>query len=325
MNASVKIDVTINSQVSIRFACQMWISLLFLAKYKKLFTEMKKSFSIVLLFIFSITMSYAQSSVWKISKKRNTTYLAGSIHILSEDDYPLPEEFDKAYSKADLLVFEADIIKMEDQSFVQKMMAMSMYTDDRTLQSVLSEDTYNELKVLAIKMNLPIEQMNIFKPSFVLLMVTVSKMQQMGMNTEGVDKHFLSKALNDSLELEFFETPEEQLQMITGMGEGNEDQFVAYSLRDMQHMEEDLTQLVSDWRDGSSEKMIEQIQETKKDYPNFYKSLLVDRNNNWLPKIEQYLESKTTELIIVGAMHLHGPEGVLALLKDKGYKVAQVK
>lgn len=286
---------------------------------------MKKYFSIALIFIFSITLSFSQSSVWKISKKGNTTYIAGSVHILTEDDYPLPVEFDKAYVQAELMVFEADLTKMEDPAFAQKMMAVSMYKDDRTLQSVLSEDTYVKLKEEATKINLPIEQLNKFKPSMVLLMVTVTKMQQMGMNTDGVDKYFLTKALNDSLRLEFFETPDEQLNMISGMGEGNEDQFVQYSLRDMQHMEEDLAQLITGWRKGSGDKMNEQIEETKKDYPDFYKTLLLDRNNSWLPKIEEYLETKTTEFIIVGALHLHGPEGVLAMLKDKGYKITQLK
>ena len=286
---------------------------------------MKKHFYITLIFIFSNTLSFAQSSVWKISKKGNTTYIAGSVHILTEDDYPLPVEFDRAYAQAELMVFEADLAKMEDPAFAQKMMAMSMYKDDRTLQSVLSEDTYIKLKEEATKINLPIEQLDKFKPSIVLLMVTVTKMQQMGMNTDGVDKYFLTKALNDSLRLEFFETPNEQLNMISGMGEGNEDQFVQYSLRDMQHMEEDLAQLITGWREGSSDKMNEQIEETKKDYPDFYKTLLVDRNNSWLPKIEEYLETKTTEFIIVGALHLHGPEVVLAMLKDKGYKISQLK
>jgi uncharacterized protein YbaP (TraB family) len=62
-----------------------------------------------------------------------------------------------------------------------------------------------------------------------------------------------------------------------------------------------------------------------KEFPELYQSLLVQRNNNWMPKIDQYLSDKQVEFIIVGSLHLHGAEGLLKKLKDKGYLLEQLK
>lgn len=45
-----------------------------------------------------------------------------------------------------------------------------------------------------------------------------------------------------------------------------------------------------------------------------------ERNNRWLRKIEDILKDRTC-LIAVGAMHLPGDKGLIALLRDKGYNV----
>ena len=61
-----------------------------------------------------------------------------------------------------------------------------------------------------------------------------------------------------------------------------------------------------------------------KDFPDIYQSLLVDRNNNWLPQIEAMFDSKDTEFVLVGALHLVGKDGLLQRLEAAGYKVTQL-
>jgi uncharacterized protein YbaP (TraB family) len=58
--------------------------------------------------------------------------------------------------------------------------------------------------------------------------------------------------------------------------------------------------------------------------PQMYQRLLVERNKNWLPKIEALFAARGRALVVVGAAHLVGPDGVLAMLKAKGYTVEQL-
>ena len=65
------------------------------------------------------------------------------------------------------------------------------------------------------------------------------------------------------------------------------------------------------------------LQELRKE-PGMYHRLLVDRNKDWIPKIEALFSRKGRAFVVVGAAHLVGPDGLLALLKAKGYKIEQL-
>jgi uncharacterized protein len=54
-----------------------------------------------------------------------------------------------------------------------------------------------------------------------------------------------------------------------------------------------------------------------------YQRLLVERNKNWLPKLEALFARKGAAFVVVGAAHLVGPDGLVAMLKAKGYTVEQ--
>jgi uncharacterized protein YbaP (TraB family) len=58
--------------------------------------------------------------------------------------------------------------------------------------------------------------------------------------------------------------------------------------------------------------------------PSFRGRLIDDRNRNWIPKIEQLLRGRDTSFVVVGAAHMGGPNGLLALLKQRGYPIEQL-
>ena len=268
---------------------------------------------------------FSQTSIWKVSKNSSELYLGGSIHILRANDYPLPVEYDKAFENADKIVFETDIEQLENPQIAQTFMQKGMLKDNKTLQDVLSADVYEELKLEASKVSLPIENMARFKPSMVILTLTVMKIQQLGISADGVDKFYSTKSKENNKKMAFLETVDEQIELLVNMGDGKEDEFVKYSLKDFKNMEKDLDKLISTWRDGNSKVMKKQLKEMKSDFPDIYNSLLVNRNNNWTPQIEDYLTDEMVEFVVVGTLHLHGPDGLLNILKKKGYNIEQFK
>jgi len=274
--------------------------------------------------LFSIAV-FSQSSVYEVQGNGTRFYIGGSIHLLREQDYPLPKEFDVAFDNSEILVLEADISKMEDPAIAQKMLGMTMYQDDRTLKTVLSEEVYNELKTACASYGISMANMGKLKPSMVIMTLTIMELQKLGVASEGVDKHYLNKALKTDRSVLYLETIDEQMSLIAGMGEGNEDEFVKHSLNDIKENSDIFEELIDTWKDGTANPMLKQIKEFKADYPELYQSLLVDRNNTWIPQLEGYLETKEVEFVVAGALHLYGSEGVLQQMKDKGYKVKQLK
>ena len=64
--------------------------------------------------------------------------------------------------------------------------------------------------------------------------------------------------------------------------------------------------------------------EDLKEEPVIYERLLVERNRNWLPQIEALFARRTPALVVVGAAHLVGPDGLLKMLQGKGYAIEQL-
>ena len=81
--------------------------------------------------------AYAASSVWQVSKGENSVFIGGTIHVLSDADYPLPAAFEHAYSKSPILVFEADMAKMKTPAFQAAMLRAVSYSDGASLKSAL--------------------------------------------------------------------------------------------------------------------------------------------------------------------------------------------
>lgn len=266
----------------------------------------------------------SQSSVWKVEGNDTEFYIGGSIHILRIQDYPLPEEFYEAYDNSDILTTEMDMNEMNNPSNAMKMQQKLMFQDESTLSGVLSKDVYSKLDSVGKGLGLNIKVMDKFKPSMVIITLTFQSLQKLGVTTEGVDAHFTTKANRDEKSLLFLETFDEQLSFIESMGEGNENEFVLYSLEDIETNEKEFIDLIEDWKIGQQELIQDQMQDFKLNYPDIYQTLVVKRNNNWMTHLESYLKTPEVEFVIVGAAHLVGSDGVLNKLRQKGYTVSQL-
>ena len=286
---------------------------------------MKKLSLILSISIFLLNVSLAQSSVWKIERKGNTVYIGGTMHLLTPEDHPLPPEFDSAYVWSEALVFEADIKKMENPAVIQQMMLLAMYQDDRTLESELSEEAYALLESECSKIDLSLSDFTKFKPAMVMLIYTVTKLQESGLTEAGVDPYYYEKALADNKESLFLETVESQLKLLFGDEGEDWDQAVFQFFDDQEKMEKMGEDIKDSWRSGKSKLFIRIQKQMKKEYPEIYMKVLVNRNNKWISQISSYFDSESVEFVLVGALHLHGPDGILNLLKESGYSISQLE
>ena len=195
---------------------------------------MKRVFSFCVLvlclaLIFSCASSPAQpvpeqsgSSVWTISKNGNTLFLGGSIHLLRDQDFPLPLEFDAALSQSEVLVLETDTDLMATEEVSQYLISRVMLSDGQTLQTFLDQETYEMLAAKAGEYGLPIEAVSNFKPSMVMMMLSMLQIEEMGLTQLGVDFYYLEKARDENKQVYFLELIETQINMIATMGAGHE-------------------------------------------------------------------------------------------------------
>tara|TARA_B000000460_G_scaffold220684_1_gene172352 strand:- start:9434 stop:10294 length:861 start_codon:yes stop_codon:yes gene_type:complete len=282
----------------------------------------------VLLFLFSLiaqTTCFA-ASVFKVSKGEDYLYVGGTLHLLSESDYPLPTQYSQAYEQSDLVVFETDLAALDSPEFLQHMLSALTYQKGERLTDALSQTTITSLTAHLEKRGLTLQQFNHFKPAMMSMTLSMVELQRMGLTSEGVDKHFHHKASLEGKPIAWLETPEQQIAFIAQMGQGDPDAFMQYTLKDLAQLPELLPELKSSWSSGDLDKMYnESLADFAEQYPKVFDTLITQRNNAWMRDLNHYLASPEVEFVLVGALHLPGNVGVLNQLREQGYEVEKVK
>ena len=271
------------------------------------------------------SIASADSSVWLVQAEDHTVYLGGTVHLLRAADYPLPDEYGEAYAASASLVFETDLSSMSDLSVQAKLLQQLRYDDGESLKTVLNEEAYSVLEAYTGSVGLPLAMLEQFKPGMIVSTLQIMEFQRIGFTPQGVDAYFNTLAMSDGKPLGQLETIDAQIGFLASMGEGNESEFILLSLKDLEDTVEVMDDMIAAWRIGDNDALSELfVTDMLEQAPEIYDSLLKQRNLNWLPQLEDMLESPEIEFVLVGAAHLVGPDGLLAMLQAKGYQISQL-
>jgi uncharacterized protein YbaP (TraB family) len=267
----------------------------------------------------------AKSFAWKVTGKSGVVYLVGSVHLLSNDFYPLQPALEAAYKDSDLLVEEVDMAELTDPSAQLALLGKAMLPSATPLDKVISAETYAMLAKRAESLGLPLEPFKMLKPWMVALTLVQMEWQQAGFDPQlGLDKHFYDQAKADGKATQGLETAEYQISRLDGLTMDQQERLLAESLKELDDEKANMKKLVDAWRTGDSATVEKIVLADLKAEPVLYQRLLVERNRNWMPKLEALFARPKHALVVVGAAHLVGPDGLLAALKAKGYTVEQL-
>ena len=272
-----------------------------------------------------LTAAPAHNFLWKATGKQGVIYLVGSVHVLSKDYYPLDPALESAFKDADLLVEEVDLAEMLAPEAMTKMMMRGMLGAEQTLDKVLSPSTLTLVNKALADFGPVGDNLKIFKPWMLALMLQALVLQKSGFDSNlGLDKHFYDQAKAAHKEVQGLETVEYQLSRFDEMTAEQQDRLLADTLKELATEKANVGKLADAWKAGDAQTVERIVLADLKADPVMYQRLLVERNQNWLPKLEALFTRRGHAFVVVGAAHLVGPDGLLALLKAKGYSVEQM-
>lgn len=264
--------------------------------------------------------------VWKVTKGEHAVFIGGTIHVLGAADYPLPRGFNLAYQQADVLVFEADVSQMQTPEVQHLIIDKTQYKNGVTLKKTLAPSTYSQLQTFLQARGNDIRQLESFKPGMVTMILTLNEIERLGQLGQGVDDFYHQKAQADRKPTLFLETMEQQITFLSSMGEGQEDDLLIYTFKELDNLDVQLAQLKTAWRSGSNAQLIKVgLAPWLASFPRLYDALLVQRNMAWLPQVDAMLLTPEVEYILVGALHLPGEKGMLNLFRERGYRIEQLQ
>jgi uncharacterized protein YbaP (TraB family) len=266
--------------------------------------------------------------LWKVSDADSAVYLLGSFHLLKDDDYPLPAEVDRAFDDSASLLFEVDPAAMTAPESVAAMQKYMAYDNGETLSTVLPKSTLARLSTLVSAGGGSVQALEHSEPWAVNLGLVLGVTRAMGFRPElGLDRTLMARAAAAGKPTAGLETVDDQMKAMDAVPHAEQAQELEEFLADPQKAVREMGDMHAWWRAGDVAKLDGEMRaEMARKTPESYRLLDVARNQAWLPQVEKRLADsrKDNTLVVVGALHLLGSDGLVEQLRAKGYAVERI-
>lgn len=266
--------------------------------------------------------------LWSVSDADNTVYLLGSFHLLKADDYPMPAEIDRAFDDAESLLFEIDPREMTAPETMVTARKYMMYDDGKSLSTVLPKETMDKLGKLVAANGGSLQAMEQSEPWAISLGLVLGLTQTLGLTSElGLDQQLMARAAKAGKPTAGLETIDDQMRAMDTVPRAEQARGLDEFLDDPAKAATQMQDMHRWWRVGDVDKLDAMMRvEMASKSPHSYELLNKDRNNAWMPLLEQRLTGSTSDdtLVVVGSLHLLGADGLVEKLRAKGYKVERV-
>jgi uncharacterized protein len=270
--------------------------------------------------------AHAASPVWAVRGAHNTVYLAGSIHMLPADDAALPPGFARSYADSARLVMELDLGKFDPLEAMTWMMDHGALPAGTNLRGVLGEQRYGRVSAAATGLGLPMAALDSLAPWVVGIEITDLAYEHEGYDPEqGVEEQLVRRAAKDGKPTAGLETMPEELSSLTELSSADQIRMLDQTVDDLKDIKSEMREVTTAWRHGDAARLAALLSSEYNAFPSLYRPLVSDRNQRWLPQVEALLKASDNSLVVVGALHLVGPGGLLELLHRKGYAITQLE
>ena len=267
----------------------------------------------------------AASPVWAVRGPHNIVYLAGSIHMLPADDAALPAGFTRAYADSTKLVMELDLARFDPMEAMTWMMDHGTLPAGTTLRGLLGEQRYGRVSGAAASLGMPMAGLDSLAPWVVGIEITDAAYEHEGFDPDqGVEEQLLRLAQTDHKPTAGLETLPEELGSLSSLSSADQIRMLDQTVDELKDLKSEMREVTAAWRSGDRAHLAALLSSEYGAFPSLYKPLVTDRNQRWLPQVEQLLHGKDNAFVVVGALHLVGDGGLLELLSRKGYTITQL-
>jgi uncharacterized protein YbaP (TraB family) len=265
-----------------------------------------------------------RSLLWALEGEHNTVYLLGSIHVLRPADGGLTPAAESAYLDAERLLMEIDLDAPglgDALSLAQAMQSAALLPEGQSLRGVLGAD-YERMAADARRHGVDLAPFDRFAPWFVATLLIQQSLQESGFDPRlGIDQQLAGRASEDRKPIDGLEAPAEQFAIFARLTPAQQRAFLSATLAELDDAADDADALLDAWRRGDEAELARLLVEAQAQSPELYGPLTADRNRAWVDDLEALLDDREDYLVVVGALHLVGPQNVVELLRARGHRV----
>jgi uncharacterized protein YbaP (TraB family) len=259
-------------------------------------------------------------------------YLLGSIHVGKEDLYPLDPAVESAFTRSETLAVEADIDAVKRTELMGAINEIAVLPAGETLKHKVSPQTWDKLLAYLGEEGMSPLAFSRLRPWWAAMTIAMQRVLASGEVTAslGIDRHFLDRAAAKGKAVVEVESVEQQLRVMSSMPDDAQEHMLVETLEEganpLEIMDE-VEGIFEAWLAGDAAAM-QQISLPDEDDPEaewvIHEYIGVRRNRAMVERIEELLETHSSLFVVVGAAHLVGEQGLVALFEQRGYILTQL-
>lgn len=265
----------------------------------------------------------ADPPIWRVRDADTEMILFGSIHALPPGIEWRTAELDAALDAADLVAFEILTPETEAEELQMVLPYLRYLMAEQPLSEVISPETFARVRVAAERQGYALQMLDMMKPWAAALMLDMGAEEARGRTTDlGVDL-VLESSLPEGRRKEALDTEVLLLASIKALAEAGDAEGEEMLIEVLDGLDEDDLDLTLEhaWAAGDIKVIEAEMKDMKLEAPRLYQALLVDRNLGWMPALTRMMETEGRVVVVAGAAHMVGDDGLPALLRKAGYEV----
>lgn len=273
--------------------------------------------------LLAATPALADPPIWVVRDADTEMVLFGSIHALPPGIEWRTARLDAAMETADLVAFEILTPETEAEEMQMFMPFMRYFFAERPLNEVVTAETFDRAVAAGAEQDIDALSLQMMRPWAAALMLDMGADEALGRSDElGVDT-ILEQSMAEGRRKEALDTPELLLASIKALADmgDTEGEAMLIEVLDALDREELDVEIDSAWAAGDIAPIEEEMRLMQEEAPRLYQALLVDRNHAWMPALKRMMDAEGRVVVVAGAAHMVGEDGLPALLRAAGYDV----
>ena len=274
----------------------------------------------------AIPVDNAPGMVWRAQKGAQVVYLAGSLHLLTAKDYPLPAPYEIAYQSSKTVCFETHPAEWSLHETLVALQRLGRQERGRKLSNDLPPALWQRVKSYAVENDLSITLIENLRPWWAGLQLQRAGYSSVGMLPEyGMEAYFAHQAAVDHRTARSLEPAKEQVGAFASMDLNSQVSFLRSSLVNKNDLMAFQQQVRSAWRSGSIESLARSFAGGDTKEAQFHDVIMVKRHQAWTKRIVAMAAVDSPLMVIIGAQHLVDPSGnMIEKLTEQGFSIQKL-
>ena len=262
--------------------------------------------------------------VYRLEKEGRVIFLAGGLHRLRRDAYPLPPAYETAYRQSAMLWLESNPRDADATGGSTEARKKGLMPGWKNVNDLLTESTRKTLQRHLASREIKPATVQRMRPWYLGMYLMNFEYEREGvLLTYGVDSHFSKLAWMEDKPVRGLEKASDSVEALSSLSAGEQDRNLGDSLRQVSKIPEFYTAITAAWRLGNEKTALELLRPKSLTESETWRGVVAARNASWLPKLEKMGTGRPC-MVIVGLDHVLGTDGLVQQLIARQYKVTAV-